>query len=114
MVGRRCPHRAADGVARSRRAEDSQALPGALTSAAVVVLLFGIAINSARAAVIFDVYSAYHYIEVTDNGGVRMLSFNGSMETRMHVNQPLPRKPEDRCDVASHHVFLLASRFQRG
>jgi spermidine synthase len=88
-VGRRCPHRAADDVTHSRWAEDGHALAGALTSAAVVVLFFGIAINSARAAVVFDVYSAYHYIEVTDNNGVRMLSFNGSMETRMSTAQPL-------------------------
>ena len=42
-----------------------------------------------RAIVIFSTYSAYHYIEVVDEGGTRMLSFNGSRETRMNRDNPL-------------------------
>jgi len=44
---------------------------------------------AARAIVVFSTYSAYHYIEVVDEGGVRTLSFNGSRETRMHRENPL-------------------------
>jgi spermidine synthase len=43
----------------------------------------------ARAIVVFSTYSAYHYIEVVDEGGLRTLSFNGSHETRMHRDNPL-------------------------
>ena len=42
-----------------------------------------------RAAVVFSTYSAYHYIEVIDEGGLRTLSFNGSQETRMYREVPL-------------------------
>src|SRR5687768_6785035 len=42
-----------------------------------------------RAIVVFSTYSAYHYIEVVDEGGVRTLSFNGSRETRMYRETPL-------------------------
>jgi spermidine synthase len=42
-----------------------------------------------RAIVIFSSFSAYHHIEVIDEGGVRTLSFNGSMETRMFKEIPL-------------------------
>ena len=42
-----------------------------------------------RGIVVFSTYSAYHYIEVVDEGGVRRLSFNGSWETRMHKENPL-------------------------
>ena len=88
LVGQRCPHRAADGEIRSRRAEGSHALPSVRTLVTIIAVLF-VGVLTSGAAVVFNVYSAYHYIEVTDNAGVRMLSFNGSMETRMHVNQPL-------------------------
>jgi spermidine synthase len=43
----------------------------------------------ARAAVVFSAYSAYHHIEVIDDNGLRTLSFNGSMETRMYSATPL-------------------------
>lgn len=42
-----------------------------------------------RAIVVFSTYSAYHYIEVVDEGGLRTLSFNGSHETRMYRDTPL-------------------------
>jgi spermidine synthase len=42
-----------------------------------------------RAAVVFDTISAYHHIQVIDQGGIRTLSFNGSMETRMSLANPL-------------------------
>ena len=87
-VGRRCPHRAVDFPPRSRRAEDSHALPDTLTLLALIISLCGFTISS-RAGTIFDVYSAYHHIEVIDNGGIRTLSFNGSMETRMSTALPL-------------------------
>jgi spermidine synthase len=44
---------------------------------------------AARAIVVFSTYSAYHYIEVVDEGGTRTLSFNGSRETRMNRDNPL-------------------------
>ena len=42
-----------------------------------------------RAEVIFDRISAYHHIQVIDEGGMRRLSFNGSWETRMSLADPL-------------------------
>lgn len=42
-----------------------------------------------QAVVIFSSFSAYHHIEVVDEGGTRTLSFNGSMETRMYKEIPL-------------------------
>jgi spermidine synthase len=39
--------------------------------------------------VIFDSYSPYHHVQVIDQGGQRLLSFNGSMETRMSLANPL-------------------------
>jgi spermidine synthase len=44
---------------------------------------------TASAIVVFSTFSAYHHIEVIDEGGVRTLSFNGSMETRMFREVPL-------------------------
>jgi spermidine synthase len=41
-----------------------------------------------RAEVIFSTYSAYHHIEVVDEGGRRTLSFNGSQETRVYRDVP--------------------------
>jgi spermidine synthase len=57
-------------------------------------LLFGLVLANFAAAslageVIFSTYSPYHHIEVVDENGVRTLSFNGSMETRMNTNAPL-------------------------
>src|SRR5207247_5227565 len=42
-----------------------------------------------HAAVVFDTFSAYHHIQVVDAAGFRTLSFNGSMETRMSLANPL-------------------------
>ena len=53
---------------------------------AIVVLTGAMA---ARAEVIFEKYSVYHHIQVIDSGGVRTLSFNGSMETKMSLADPL-------------------------
>src|SRR5437870_12449102 len=44
---------------------------------------------SLQAAVVFDTFSAYHHIQVVDQGGTRTLSFNGSMETKMSPANPL-------------------------
>jgi len=41
-----------------------------------------------QAAIVFDRFSAYHHIQVLDERGVRTLSFNGSMETRMSLANP--------------------------
>jgi len=52
----------------------------------------GVALGCAwglQAAVVFDTFSAYHHIQVVDQGGMRTLSFNGSMETKMSLANPL-------------------------
>jgi spermidine synthase len=41
------------------------------------------------AAVVHETYSAYHHISVIDQAGLRILSFNGSQETRMSLVNPL-------------------------
>lgn len=41
------------------------------------------------AGVVFEVTSPYHHIRVIDEGGLRTLSFDGSMETRMSLANPL-------------------------
>jgi spermidine synthase len=46
-------------------------------------------VPAANAIVIYSTYSAYHYIEVIDEGGMRTLSFNGSWETKMQRDNPL-------------------------
>jgi len=54
--------------------------------------VFFVSLGSAcavSAVVVFSTFSAYHHIEVIDEGGVRTLSFNGSMETRMYREVPL-------------------------
>jgi len=55
----------------------------ALFSAALLFVI------SARASVIFETYSPYHHILVNDQGGFRILSFDGSTETRMLLANPL-------------------------
>jgi spermidine synthase len=42
-----------------------------------------------RAAVVFEKFSPYHHVQVLDEGGVRMLSFDGTRETRMSLINPL-------------------------
>lgn len=43
----------------------------------------------ARADIVYTAFSAYHHIEVIDQGEFRILSFNGSRETRMYRDIPL-------------------------
>jgi spermidine synthase len=45
--------------------------------------------NAVQAAVVFETTSAYHHIQVLDDQGIRVLSFNGSQETRMSLRNPL-------------------------
>jgi len=45
--------------------------------------------DNVRAAIVFSQYSAYHHIQVLDQGGFRTLSFNGSQETRMSLTNSL-------------------------
>lgn len=52
----------------------------------MAVLLCGIGL---RAGVVYETTSPYHHIQVIDQGGTRILSFNGSMETRMSLQNPL-------------------------
>ena len=52
------------------------------------MILF-LACASAAAQTVFETTSAYHNIRVVDHGGVRTLSFDGSMETRMSLQNPL-------------------------
>jgi spermidine synthase len=44
---------------------------------------------SVQAGLVFRAYSAYHHILVVDDGGIRTLKFNNSMETRMSLANPL-------------------------
>ena len=46
-------------------------------------------VSRSLGSTIFDRYSRYHHVEVIDSGGYRTLSFNGSMETRMSLANPL-------------------------
>jgi spermidine synthase len=55
----------------------------------IVCLALAFGLRHAGGVVVFSAYSAYHYIEVIDEGGLRTLSFNGSMETRMYREVPL-------------------------
>ena len=54
--------------------------------ASLLVLL--VAGPVATASVVFDATSPYHHIRVIDEGGLRTLSFDGSMETRMSLTNP--------------------------
>jgi spermidine synthase len=60
-----------------------------LLAITVLLTLAALACRPANGAVVFSAYSAYHHIEVVDEGGMRTLSFNGSMETRMLREIPL-------------------------
>lgn len=58
----------------------------------LVVGLWVLAILSPRildAAVVFETVSPYNRIRVVDRGGIRILSFDGSQETRMSLANPL-------------------------
>jgi spermidine synthase len=52
-------------------------------------LLAALAAAFAPAQVVFEGYSAYHHIRVVDRGGLRVLQFNDSEETRMSLHNPL-------------------------
>lgn len=45
-------------------------------------------VGAVHASVVFDGVSAYHHIRVVDNRGLRTLSFDGSLETRMSLADP--------------------------
>ncbi len=45
--------------------------------------------SASPAAIIFEKYSAYHHVQVIDNGDLRTLSFNGTRETEMSKASPL-------------------------
>jgi spermidine synthase len=54
--------------------------------------LCGLAVASvlaARGQVIFETTTPYHHIQVIDQRGIRILSFDGSMETKMSLVNPL-------------------------
>jgi spermidine synthase len=55
---------------------------------ALSLLLFLAAQPRLEASVVFDSTSAYHHIRVIDDRGLRTLSFDGSMETRMSLADP--------------------------
>jgi spermidine synthase len=54
---------------------------------AVLAVVFGA--TAARAEVIFERISAYHHIMVMDDNNTRILSFNGSWETKMSLTNSL-------------------------
>lgn len=60
----------------------------ALIRAVVLAVLLN-AVFARGAIVVFNTYSAYHHIQVVDDLGIRTLSFNGSMETKMSRMNPL-------------------------
>ncbi|PYJ95294.1 MAG: hypothetical protein DME23_24195, partial [Verrucomicrobia bacterium] len=45
--------------------------------------------RAGNAAVVFEITSPYHHIRVIDQDGTRVLSFDGSTETRMSLRDPL-------------------------
>jgi spermidine synthase len=61
----------------------------AARAGAVLILATGLAAADIRAAMIFEKYSQYHHVQVIDDAGTRMLSFNGTRETRMSLADPL-------------------------
>ena len=54
-----------------------------ITAAILIFVCSGV---SSPGATVYETTSAYHHIKVVDEGGIRMLSFDGSMETRMSSN----------------------------
>jgi spermidine synthase len=42
-----------------------------------------------RAVVVFEKFSPYHHVQVVDEAGIRMLSFDGTRETRMSLINPM-------------------------
>lgn len=60
--------------------------PNEILVAACCLWTLGLASD---AALVHENWSAYHHISVIDQGGLRILSFNGSQETRMDLADPL-------------------------
>jgi spermidine synthase len=50
--------------------------------------VFILSVAQSEARVVFQTTSAHHHISVIDQGGIRVLSFDGSMETRMSLADP--------------------------
>jgi len=55
----------------------------------IAVSIFFLSTVSSPAPVTYETTSAHHHIRVVDEGGIRTLSFDGSMETRMSLQNPL-------------------------
>jgi len=85
--GRASASRGVCGLKIRDTADWKSALRVRLFSAVLAAALFVAPCVSAE--VVFSAYSAYHHIQVIDEGGLRTLSFNGSMETRMYREIPL-------------------------
>lgn len=60
-----------------------------MSGAALGLFLLAFSRVPAAAAVVFETTSPYHHVRVIDQAGVRTLSFDGSMETRMSLANPL-------------------------
>ena len=60
-----------------------------LTEAFCVGLVLGLAAPDSSAEVVYEVTSPYHHILVLDEQGHRILSFDGTTETRMSLRNPL-------------------------
>jgi spermidine synthase len=60
--------------------------PGWMSVWLLILLLVPSAL---RSAVVFETVSPHHRIRVVDQGGLRILSFDGSQETRMSLANPL-------------------------
>jgi spermidine synthase len=52
-------------------------------------MAFGLSLQPAAAQLVFERTSAYHHIRVVDEQDVRTLSFDGTFETRMSLQNPL-------------------------
>lgn len=54
-------------------------------------LLAGVLLAAVRspAAMVFEKFSPYHHVQVIDDDAMRLLSFNGTWETRMSLTNPL-------------------------
>jgi spermidine synthase len=68
-------------------------LESRMTNRPILLVLFALAATSMRGApigtTVFEATSAHHHIRVYDHNGLRTLSFDGSMETRMSLSDPL-------------------------
>lgn len=65
---------------------------GIRSSFGIRLLVFGFFLAGSlalRSAIVHEEFSAYHHISVVDQAGLRVLSFNGSQETRMSLDNHL-------------------------